>query len=50
MDEIAGVIVFLARRYRGMFCETHAYMRPERRIAARTADDSERGTALVTRP
>jgi lipid-A-disaccharide synthase-like uncharacterized protein len=46
----AAVIVFLARRYQGMFCETHAYMRPEHRIGTRAGDDPGRDIVAVTRP
>lgn len=46
----AAVIVVLARRYRGMFCETHAYMRPEYRIGGRGVEDPDRDVLAVTRP
>ena len=46
----AAVIVVLARRYRGMFCETHAYMRPEHRIGGRVVEDPDRDVLAVTRP
>jgi hypothetical protein len=45
----AAVIVVLARRYRGMFCETHAYMRPENRIGMRPVEDPDRDVLAVTR-
>jgi hypothetical protein len=44
----AAVIVVLANRYRGMFCEAHAYMRPENRTRAVEAPD--RDIVAVTRP
>jgi len=40
----------LARRYRGMFCETHAYMRPENRIGTRGVEAPDRAIVAVTRP
>jgi lipid-A-disaccharide synthase-like uncharacterized protein len=43
----AAVIVVLASRYRGMFCEAHAYMRPENRTRAVEAPD--RDIVAVTR-
>ena len=46
----AAVIVVLARRYRGMFCETHAYMRPENRIGTRGVEAPDRAIVAVTRP
>ncbi|HET6682982.1 MAG TPA: PQ-loop repeat-containing protein [Gaiella sp.] len=46
----AAVIVVLARRYRGMFCETHAYMRPENRIGTHAVADQDREMLAVTRP
>ena len=46
----AAVIVVLARRYRGMFCETHAYMRPEYRMGGRGVEDPDRDVLAVTRP
>jgi len=45
----ATVIVLLARRYRGMFCEAHAYLRPDPRVGAQDAGDPERDVALPTR-
>jgi lipid-A-disaccharide synthase-like uncharacterized protein len=46
----AAVIVILARRFRGMFCETHAYLRPYHATGARSADDPDRGMLAATRP
>lgn len=45
----AAVIVVLARRYRGMFCESHAYMRPENRIGTRVSEDPDGDVLAVTR-
>jgi uncharacterized protein with PQ loop repeat len=45
----AAVIVVLARRYRGMFCETHAYMRPANRIRTNAVGDPDREVLAVTR-
>jgi hypothetical protein len=45
----AAVIVVLARRYRGMFCESHAYMRPGHRIDTRAGEDPDRDVLAVTR-
>jgi lipid-A-disaccharide synthase-like uncharacterized protein len=46
----AAVIVFLARRYRGMFCETHAYMRPNHLVDPSRAGDRDCVVPAVTRP
>ena len=46
----AAVIVFLARRYRGMFCETHAHLRPDQAIKPGPQGDRERVVPAVTRP
>jgi|SRR5688500_646179 lipid-A-disaccharide synthase-like uncharacterized protein len=45
----AAVIVVLARRYRGMYCETHTYMRPENRFGTPPVEDPDRDVLAVTR-
>ncbi|MGH2736521.1 MAG: PQ-loop domain-containing transporter [Actinomycetota bacterium] len=48
----AAVILFLARRYRGMACETHAHLVPRRRLATATPGPdpsrSQTGTAALS--